>query len=45
VVATTDATQTALDATWYASNQAQVAVNLGDGWVQISFVTPAFLVQ
>lgn len=45
VVATTDETQTALDSTWYGSNNAQFAINLGYGWIQSSFVTPGFLVQ
>ncbi|PYK21576.1 MAG: hypothetical protein DME59_21195 [Verrucomicrobia bacterium] len=45
VVATTDDNQTALDATWYGSNNAQFGANLGDGWVQVSTVTPGFLVQ
>jgi hypothetical protein len=45
VVATTDENQTGLDATWYASNNAQDALNLGYGWEQFSFVTPGFLVQ
>jgi hypothetical protein len=45
VVATTDETQTVLDARWYGSNNAQFAINLGYGWIQSSFVTPGFLVQ
>ena len=45
VVATTDENQTGLDATWYASNNAQDALNLGYGWEQFSFITPGFLVQ
>jgi hypothetical protein len=45
VVATTDDAQAGLDATWYASNSAQDALNLADGWEQFSFVTPGFLVQ
>jgi hypothetical protein len=45
VVATTDETQTALDSTWYGSNNAQVALNLGYGWIQFATGTPAFLVQ
>ena len=43
--ATTDENQTALDATWYGSNNAQFALTLGDGWIQFSAGTPAFLVQ
>ena len=45
VVATTDDNQTALDATWYGSNNAQFAGDVGDGWFQVSFATPAFWVQ
>jgi len=45
VVATTDENQTGLDASWYASNNAQVAGSLGDGWFQFSTGTPGFLVQ
>jgi len=45
VVATTDDNQTALDATWYGSNNAQLGLNLGYGWIQFSDVTPGFLVQ
>ncbi len=45
VVATTDETQAALDATWYGSNNAQFAIGAGYGWKQSSFVTPGFLVQ
>ena len=45
VVATTDENQTGLDATWYGSNNAQFAANLGYGWLQFTAVTPGFLVQ
>jgi hypothetical protein len=45
VVATTSAQQADLDASWHASNRAQLAVDLGIGWVQISAGTPAFMVQ
>ena len=45
VVATTDENQAALDSTWYGSNNAQFAINLGYGWIQFSFVTPGFLVE
>ena len=45
VVATTDESQAALDATWYGSNNAQFAGNLGDGWFQVPTRTPGFLVQ
>jgi hypothetical protein len=45
VVATTDENQAALDARWYASNNAQFGVNLGYGWIQFGFGTPGFLVQ
>ena len=45
IVATTDENQTALDATWYGSNNAQLGLNLGYGWIQFSDVTPGFLVQ
>ena len=45
VVATTTAAQASLDASWYASNDAQLAANLGIGWLQFSGGTPAFLVD
>jgi hypothetical protein len=45
VVATTDENQTQLDATWYGSNNAQLGIDLGYGWIQFSEGTPAFLVQ
>ena len=45
VVATTDENQAALDATWYGSNNAQFALNLGYSWIQFGFGTPGFLVQ
>jgi hypothetical protein len=44
VVASTDESQAQLDATWYASNNAQFALDLG-GWTQFTAVTPGFLVQ
>src|SRR5439155_22286944 len=45
VVASTDENQAALDATWYASNNAQFAGNLGYGWLQFSVETPGFVVR
>jgi hypothetical protein len=45
VVATTDETQSALDATWYGSNNAQFGLNAGYGWIQFVTGTPGFLVQ
>jgi len=45
VVATTNADQSGLDSNWYGSNNAQYAVNLGDGWQQFAGGTPAFMVQ
>ncbi len=45
VVATTDAQQSALDANWYGSNNAQYANNTGTGWQQFVGGTPAFRVQ
>jgi hypothetical protein len=45
VVATTNDQQAGLDATWYASNDAQIGVNGGFGWLQFGGVTPGFLVQ
>lgn len=45
VVATTNARQSGLDSNWYGSNNAQYAVNLGDGWQQFAGGTPAFMVQ
>jgi hypothetical protein len=45
VVATTSATQVGLDASWYASNGAQLGLNLGSGWSQFSALTPGFMVQ
>jgi hypothetical protein len=45
IVATTNASQTDLDARWYASNNDQEAYNLGDGWQLLSSVAPAFSVQ
>jgi hypothetical protein len=44
VVATTNDQQAALDTTWYGSNGAQFALDLG-GWTQFSAGTPGFLVQ
>jgi hypothetical protein len=45
VVASTDEKQSALDAAWRGSNNAQFALNLGYGWIQFNTGTPAFLVQ
>ena len=45
VVATTSDQQAGLDATWYASNAAQLASNTGFGWLQFTAATPGFLVQ
>ena len=45
VVATTSAQQSGLDSNWYGSNNAQYALNLGDGWQQFAGGTPAFMVQ
>ena len=45
VVATTSADQSGLDAHWYGSNNAQLALNTGSGWTQTNGGTPAFLVQ
>jgi hypothetical protein len=45
VVATTNDQQAGLDATWYASNDAEFGLNLGYGWLQFGGVTPGFLVQ
>jgi hypothetical protein len=45
VVATTNDEQAGLEATWYASNDAQIGVNGGFGWIQYGGVTPGFLVQ
>lgn len=47
ITATTDESQTALDATWYGSNNAQFALRLGPGdrWEQFTSGTPGFLVQ
>lgn len=45
VVATTNDRQNGLDATWYASNNAQIGLNIGVGWFQFSGGTPGFAVQ
>jgi hypothetical protein len=45
VVATTNDRQAGLDATWYASNNAQIGVSPGYEWLQFGGVTPGFLVQ
>ncbi len=46
VTATTDASQSALDSSWFASNNGQVAGNTGlGGWFQFNTGTPAFEVQ
>ena len=40
VVATTNDQQVGLDATWYASNDAQFGLNPGFGWLQFTAGTP-----
>jgi hypothetical protein len=46
VTATTTTKQSALDASWYASNGAQLALHVAiTGWFQFSSGTPAFEVQ
>jgi hypothetical protein len=45
VTATTTGEQSALDASWFASNNAQLADHLGFGWSQFTAGTPAFEVQ
>jgi hypothetical protein len=45
VIATTDDAQAELDATWYGSNVAQEGFSSGNGWIQFSDATPAFIVQ
>ena len=45
VTATTSEAQAKLEARWWASNNAQLAANLGIGWFQFSSGTPAFLVE
>jgi hypothetical protein len=45
VVATTNDQQAGLDATWYASNNAQLGLSPGYEWLQFGGVTPGFLVQ
>ena len=45
VVATTNAAQAGLDAIWYASNNAQIGLNVGIGWFQFTGGTPGFMVQ
>jgi hypothetical protein len=45
VTATTTSEQSALDSRWYASNNAQLAYNSGDGWIQAATGTPSFMVQ
>ncbi len=45
VVATTNDQQAVLDANWYASNDAQLGLNLGYGWIQFDAGTPAFWSQ
>jgi hypothetical protein len=44
-VATTDAEQAGLDSSWYGSNNAQYAYNLGDGWQHVNGITPALMVE
>jgi hypothetical protein len=45
ITATTTASQSALDASWFASNNAQLALADSFGWFQFSAGTPAFEVQ
>ena len=45
VVATTNAAQAGLDATWVASNNAQFGLSGGYGWLEFTAGTPGFLVQ
>ena len=45
VVATTNASQAGLDASWYASNNAQLGFDLGFGWEQFSSGASAFAVE
>ncbi len=45
VVATTNARQAALTAGWYGSNNGQISVNAGFGWIQFGSVSPGFMVQ
>ena len=45
VVATTNDQQAGLDATWYASNDAEFGLSPGYEWLQFGGVTPGFLVQ
>lgn len=45
ITATTTSQQSALDSRWYASNNAQLAYNLGDGWIQSAAGTPSFMMQ
>jgi hypothetical protein len=44
-VATTDAQQAGLDSSWYGSNNAQYALNMGDGWQHVNGITPALMVE
>ncbi len=45
VVATTNARQASLTAGWYGSNNGQISVNAGFGWIQFGSVIPGFAVQ
>ena len=45
VVATTSPEQSALEARWWASNNAQLGVDLAIGWGQYTMGTPAFMVE
>jgi len=45
VTATTGPGQDALEALWHATNDGQVAKNLGDGWVEGSGLPPGFMVE
>jgi len=45
VTATTNASQATLNASWYLPNNAQICVDLGEGWFQSSIGPPAFAVE
>ena len=45
VVGSTSADQAELDALWYGSNAAQLALGDLSGWIQFSAGTPGFMVQ
>ena len=44
-MATTNAEQVGLDSSWYGSNNAQYALNTGDGWQHLNGMTPALMVE